>query len=291
MKKERARKNGFTLVELLVVIGIIVLLVAILLPTLGMARERANQAKCMSNMRQLGLGFIAYCDTNKGLVPLDGGNGTSSQPVTQATSGTGGKLNVTWDNPGLWWNACMQYGGVAGSYYELQINGNAPGPGSGAVMVCPSCNYGVATQADIGAGVTSTDGFFHLHGAPSGGGGKGDRVLPTFWCYVINSKLNATKPIQKLSQFVDSQTALLVEKRMSDGEIPAIDPNRGKSLGQLKAEWKRFAGRHQNGGFVCFVDAHVEWFSVAELETPFTTSPLDYNNPSKVIWDPFGPEN
>ncbi|HEV2296039.1 MAG TPA: prepilin-type N-terminal cleavage/methylation domain-containing protein [Tepidisphaeraceae bacterium] len=62
--------SGFTLVELLVVIGIIALLIAILMPALGAARAQAKSVTSLSNLRQLGTGLVQYRVENKGYYPL-----------------------------------------------------------------------------------------------------------------------------------------------------------------------------------------------------------------------------
>ena len=68
--RRRDERIGFTLVELLVVIGIIAVLIGILLPTLSRARENARRIACMSNLRQVATAIVMYCgETRAGFPP------------------------------------------------------------------------------------------------------------------------------------------------------------------------------------------------------------------------------
>ena len=131
------RRRAFTLVELLVVIGIIVLLIAILLPALKAARERANRIKCASNLRQIGIALRIYAHDNKGHFPR-----TPYKPRDGVTAW----LGVSWVYPGL-------YNDVTGPLcllirYRLLTR---------KVFLCPSGSYPVRTVHDYDNEPTNFD--------------------------------------------------------------------------------------------------------------------------------------
>jgi prepilin-type N-terminal cleavage/methylation domain-containing protein/prepilin-type processing-associated H-X9-DG protein len=89
--RPRRWPGGFTLIELLVVIAIIAILAAILFPVFAQAREKARQASCQSNLKQLGIAIIAYSSDYDELLPMAGwndGSVTDGYPIpSESTTG------------------------------------------------------------------------------------------------------------------------------------------------------------------------------------------------------------
>jgi prepilin-type processing-associated H-X9-DG protein/prepilin-type N-terminal cleavage/methylation domain-containing protein len=85
--------RAFTLVELLVVIGIIAILIALLLPALNRAREHARTVQCLSNMRQIGSTLVMFTTEHKGYVPKAWFN---DAPYNRSARGIGAPEKIDW---------------------------------------------------------------------------------------------------------------------------------------------------------------------------------------------------
>ena len=109
-----APRSAFTLVELLVVIGIIAILISILLPTLSKARESANKAACLSNLRSVSQMFHIYADMNRDQISL------------------GVRGNVYQDNYSIRYTGVGQYFSW-GPYYKARYLNTSP-----QIAYCPA---------------------------------------------------------------------------------------------------------------------------------------------------------
>jgi prepilin-type N-terminal cleavage/methylation domain-containing protein/prepilin-type processing-associated H-X9-DG protein len=131
------RTGGFTLVELLVVIGIIALLVSILLPALNRVRAQATSIKCLANLRSIGQAIVVYANNNKGSLPYGFWDGTGGI-VDGVQDFSGPPTRSDW--------ATLLAGTVLSNrgarYDEIESKG-----GLGAAFQCPDAAQGGNTGA------------------------------------------------------------------------------------------------------------------------------------------------
>ena len=135
----RSRRRGFTLVELLVVIGIIAVLISMLLPSLNKAREAAKRTACLSNLHQLHVMLVMYANSNRDQVPIGySGSGSAGARLSEgnnyfiARKANGGAAQADGDPPRR-----VRYVGLGLLLKAGYVREGHDG-GSGRAFYCPS---------------------------------------------------------------------------------------------------------------------------------------------------------
>jgi prepilin-type N-terminal cleavage/methylation domain-containing protein len=232
------RKAGFTLVELLVVIGIIALLISILLPALNAAKERANRVKCASNLRQVGQGLLLYANDNKGAYPRtrydtnSPANATNFRPTSDDPFGAGGP----------------DVNSVTGALFLLVRQADL----NPEVFNCPSSNQDKDTLGNVPA--TSRSDF-------TGSNNISYSVTQPY------PDGNAVSRGYKFNSSVVADFAIMADRNQAENR----GRNQNANAPSSDLKFMNTTNHEKEGQNVMFNDGHVEWFT-----TPFCGSNQDH---------------
>jgi prepilin-type N-terminal cleavage/methylation domain-containing protein/prepilin-type processing-associated H-X9-DG protein len=229
------RKPGFTLVELLVVIGIIAVLVAILLPALGRARESARTVACASQLRQIGLAIQMYANDYNGFFPHRGVGGGSTWRFNPPHP-------MAWIRNYSWPERIVLHGTIKQDVPDWMVHYPVTGVG---MFRCPSYSGGVFEPG--AATTTGTD-------RPYSGYGMSYRAAPE----TGDTQYELWRKLYQLDQ-----GGILI----ADGRVGILTNN----IAHLNGQYGVFR-RHKGGANYMFADLHVHWNADYHLINPADTS-------------------
>lgn len=231
------KSKAFTLVELLVVIGIIAVLISILLPALNKARQQANEVKCQSNMKQLYNCIAMYCNDNKQYLPYPNWQGDVNATTPYSigwlfnanhTGWTGAPWTRT--NPpadGMSTGALWPYNKATGIYH------------------CPLYNTDSAYGTEF---LTS----YLMNGAVCSYGWPGSSAPGT-----------RVHPAHKITKFIHPAEKAIMWEPEENFHGNGAQWNDGSSY--PREEY--ITDRHYKGSNLLFFDGHVEWWTPLEFDT------------------------
>ena len=278
-------RRAFTLVELLVVVGIIAVMIGILMPSLSRARESARQVQCLSNLKQLSAATVSYVNENRGYYPGRAGQGADSwfngdpkryfgwiawqrrvDPVTGMAYPSAADLNITY-------SALAPYLGVKlfdhnptnSTAFDILNAANSVAPDLEQIYRCPSDK--------LEQRVAFVSGF-------NGGRGLYRYSYSMNICYGNKTPdpsgtLLLSRPHLKLSRVRRASEKIIYidesEISVNNGEwnptaplVNADDPNKDYSAIAERHEAKSKKNSQEARGNVAFADGHAEFFSRKE---------------------------
>ncbi len=239
------QNKGFTLVELLVVVAIIALLVSILLPAIGRAREMGKRAVCSTNLRSVSLGYTLYSEDNQGRLPtfkrINGGNKIS----VYLMGGRSGERGIVWDGFALNSTERPLNDYCGGPYTSRYSWPGAPsyaeylaGDSETLLFQCPS-DSGNSKGGSLPAGTVRFNSTYKFYGSSYGFNGY----------FFLHEGSNKGKPVPTLTGIKIAQVRRASDVVLaSDRSAPGGD------------EYCRWHDQKKAAGMMSFVDGRV-WYN------------------------------
>jgi len=232
---EQRRDRGFTLTELLVVVGLLAVLISLLLPALGKARAAANATACLSNLRQMGVAWTMYLSESKGRLP---------EYITY----TPGSPELAW---GAYWLGILDRYGVRGNTLLCPAAGEA---------IPFSQNYGFGNVAYAWSGKYWTNATVvrltsSIYRDSSYGYNRYLTVDAGFDKHPKTNRINGITQLPEVPVFLDAvYFDFLPINGSADSPVPPPPNLRGDLPTDAPEHWRFLIARHGRGVNACFAD-------------------------------------